>query len=87
MFDMNAFAQEWQVTDAEPKLFMTDRDPQYPTKCILPTAEMKKERRIGGLHWMDVAYVACQKVTGYKHNDCTKEVKATRDVSVVNKYL
>ena len=85
--DMNVFAQEWQVTDAEPKLFMTDRAPQYPAKCILPTPETSSQRRLGGQEWYDNAKEACSGLVGYKHNDCVQDVMAVRDVDAAKHYF
>jgi hypothetical protein len=36
MNDANAFGQEWQVLDSEPKLFQLARFPQHPTGCTMP---------------------------------------------------
>jgi hypothetical protein len=32
--EWNSFGEEWQVRDTEPKLFLDDRMPQYPTGCV-----------------------------------------------------
>ena len=84
--DMNAFGQEWQVTDAEPKLFIADRAPQYPEKCILPTPETSGLRRIQGNKLRHDAMRACAIVGGYKHNDCVQDVVSVGDLSVAKKY-
>ena len=37
LLDNDAFGQEWQVNDQDPMFLMTNRAPQFPTKCEMPT--------------------------------------------------
>ena len=46
MQDANAFGNEWQVLDTEPKLFQTTLFPQFPRKCTMPKVEEMEARRL-----------------------------------------
>jgi hypothetical protein len=45
--DPDAFGQEWQVREEEPKLFQTKRAPQYPAACVMPNQQSSLSRRLG----------------------------------------
>ena len=38
--NVNAFTKTWQVRDSDPRLFNTNRDPQYPSKCVYDIKKM-----------------------------------------------
>lgn len=78
MDDMNAFGQEWQVRDHEPKLFQTIRMPQYPTQCRLPEPK-KQSRRLGETVAEATARKACAG-WGEAIEHCVFDVMATGDL-------
>ena len=50
--DPVVFGQEWQVRDDELSLFVTSREPQYPTQCRMPaphddSSATARRRRLG----------------------------------------
>ena len=83
--DINAFGQEWQVGENEPKLFRSARFPQAPgSQCILPSGDVKTTRRLGeGVSRRD-AEQAC---AGVVHFDkCIYDVMQVGDVEVAEIY-
>lgn len=83
--DPNAFGQEWQVLDSEPNLFQTNRAPQFPNKCILPSESKKEARRLGD-HGVseEAAKLACAKFQGSTFESCVHDVMATGDLEVAD---
>jgi len=88
--DMNAFGQDWQVRESEPKLFRNVDGPQHPTQCTMPSEfanEEEARRRLGesvvGREDADLACAhACPKMVA----DCVSDVLATNDVDMAGSY-
>jgi len=84
--DDNAFGQEWQVRgDMDPKLFMTDRSPQYPDKCEMPSPKKANQRgrRLGeGISDEDAEKACAHLKEGEGFEPCVYDVLATQDLSV-----
>jgi len=79
---VNAFGQEWQVRDTDPKIFQqTHHVPQYPEACLLPSLE-KVARRLGEGIARSVAEEACGHWTGEMKEMCVFDVLATNDIEV-----
>jgi hypothetical protein len=90
MEDMNAFGQEWQVKQDEPKLFRNqDRHPQAPFQCILPTPRATDGRRVLGETSIskEVAEKACAGLSGTKYENCVFDVQAFGDLDVAGDYM
>lgn len=69
--DTDAFGQEWQVLDTEDKLFTTNRAPQYPEKCIMPSATTNQVRRLGETSLQkEAAESACGHFSGDRFENC-----------------
>jgi hypothetical protein len=60
-WDHNAFGNEWQVLESEPKLFDdSKRFPQAPEKCVMPqTKTESRHRRLGETVAREAAEAAC----------------------------
>ena len=86
MEDMNALGQEWQVTDKDPKLFVVDRAPQYPTKCMMPSPRKTEQRRLGETIARRAAEQACSHVSGQKFENCVMDVLAIGDLEIAESY-
>jgi len=82
MEDMNAFGQEWQVTEEEPSLFRESRAPQHPSKCILPAAKASKQRRLGATIARQAAVSACAHLSGDNFENCVFDVMAIGDIDI-----
>ena len=79
--DPNALGQEWQVTSDEPMLFSTIRAPQYPAKCVLPSASQKEARRLAESDVSKTAAeMACARFTGSSFEACVYDVMAFGDL-------
>lgn len=78
------FGQEWQVLDTEERLFMTNRDPQFPAKCNMPNLAAQSKRRLGEAGVSpDAAGIACVHLKDiHAHNMCVYDVIATGDLSL-----
>jgi len=78
--DHNAYVEEWQVLDTEPKLFVEARYPQYPEKCIPAVVENRARRHLreDSIH----ANEACSHVTGPEWEFCILDVTATGDYGI-----
>jgi len=76
------FAQEWQVTGTDDKLFrVMDAYPQAPQQCILPVEKPAGRRRMGESIALDTAQKACaSKSSEFTAKKCVDLVIATRDV-------
>lgn len=73
--DPVAFGQEWQVSEDEPMLFRTVREPQSPKKCIMPSTDEEtttKRRRLGDASVVsrERAEEACANFTGGRKAAC-----------------
>lgn len=81
MEDPIAFGQEWQVLDTEPKLFLTDRSPQHPLACELPSLAQQSRRRLGSTIARAEAEQAC---AHWKEDQdaCVFDVMATGDIEI-----
>jgi hypothetical protein len=82
--DANAFGQEWQVRDTEPTLFQTDRLPQYPLECTLPTpvqASQLRRRLLESSADALAAEKACAH-WGDGKDDCVFDVLTTGDLEM-----
>jgi hypothetical protein len=85
--DPDAFGEEWQVRDDEPKLFRTVREPQYPAKCRFPTAAdataAKRQRRLGASKVSsEEANKACAHLEGKAKENCVFDVMAVGDLDI-----
>ena len=87
--DTNAFGKEWQVRDNEPKLFRTNRAPQYPDECVLPSPESmedRRRRRLGESRAdMEAAQEACGKhyhESSIDYDNCVYDVLAVGDLDI-----
>jgi hypothetical protein len=81
----NAFGQEWQVRDTEPKLFQTNRFPQYPQVCTMPAPnQMSSLRR--RLSESSVEQLAAEKACAHwgeeGKDDCVFDVLTTGDLEM-----
>jgi hypothetical protein len=82
--DANAFGQEWQVHDTEPSLFQSQRFPQHPTVCTMPTpVQASQLRRRLSESSVDelVAEKACDH-WGEGKDDCVFDVLTTGDLEM-----
>jgi hypothetical protein len=81
MSDADAFGQEWQVRDTEPMIFRTAREPQYPSKCVLPSTTAKESRRLGERSvTRTAAEMACARFDGAVFEACVYDVLAFEDL-------
>lgn len=80
--DKDAFGQEWQVRDTGSSLFEHSRAPQYPSKCIMPSAAAVEDRRLGATIAEDAASEACSHLSGGDKDMCVFDGMATRDLDV-----
>ena len=76
--DINAFGQEWQVREDEPKLFRVARSPQAPMEqCKLPSVDAKEgRRRLGETVARSAAERACSHFSGAAFENCVFDVMA-----------
>jgi hypothetical protein len=82
--DANAFGQEWQVLDSEPKLFRTLRFPQHPSVCTLPPpvqASQLRRRLLESSVDELTAEKACAQ-WGEGKDDCVFDVLTTGDLDM-----
>jgi hypothetical protein len=85
MNDANAFGQEWQVLDSEPKLFRTVRFPQHPQVCTLPTPVQASSQLRRRLLESSVDELAAEKACehwGDGKDDCVFDVLTTGDIDM-----
>lgn len=85
MEDMNAFGQEWQVRQDEPMLFVSERVPQHPTQCVLPSPEEASStgRRLGETMAQGKAEEACAHVSEPQRKEaCVFDVMAVGDIDI-----
>jgi hypothetical protein len=84
MTDANAFGQEWQVLDSEPKLFQSARFPQHPQKCTMPPPMQAGQLR-RRLSDSSVDELAAEKACGHwgeGKDDCVFDVLTTGDLEM-----
>lgn len=82
--DPEAFAEDWQVLEGEPKLFQNaERYPQAPAKCVRPDPATKESRRrLGTTIAREVAAAAC---AHWEHKEaCIYDVMATGDIELAS---
>ena len=82
--DANAFGQEWQVLESEPKLFQTLRFPQHPKMCTMPTPVQASQLR-RRLSESSVDELAAEKACehwGEGKDDCVFDVLTTGDLDM-----
>lgn len=86
--DINAFGQEWQVTDKEPMLFQKARAPQFPRKCVLPGPRSANQRRLEEIVQEASAEAACAYLMQERSrfDNCVVDVMAFGDVEVAKTY-
>ena len=78
--DPDTFAEEWQVLDSEPKLFMEPRFPQHPQTCIPAVHSASLERHLQeNMEARRDAEAACAHVRGAQWEFCVFDVLATGD--------
>jgi hypothetical protein len=83
--DANAFGQEWQVLDSEPKLFHTLRFPQHPRVCTMPTPAQATSQLRRRLSESSVDELAAEKACehwGVGKDDCVFDVLTTGDLDM-----
>ena len=82
MVDDSKFGQEWQVNDADPKLFSATSGPQFPEACVFPSPTMDSRRRLRGVNISEeAAEAACaHKTVG--REQCIYDVMATGDLDM-----
>jgi hypothetical protein len=82
--DHNAFGQEWQVLDTEPKLFQTVRFPQYPQVCTMPLPAQTSllRRRLSESKDAELAAEKACAHWGDGKADCVFDVLATGDLEM-----
>lgn len=83
--DPNAFADEWQIKDVEPKLFQSRRRPQHPQACRLPSETKEKRRRLGSSSiTMEEAEAACGSWPADLIPGCVHDVIALDDLELAH---
>lgn len=84
--DPNAYGQEWQVRADEPKLFVTDREPQSPKQCRMPELAISGRRLGEGNISEESAEAACAHVNGKDFDNCVSDVIFSGDVDIAGVY-
>jgi len=85
-FDVNVFAETWQVRDSDNQLFQERRIPQFPMKCLYYVSESGSKihsRRLKEVNKISLeeATVACAAHTpGEKRKFCVEDAIATGDL-------
>ncbi|CAB9519684.1 expressed unknown protein [Seminavis robusta] len=83
MTDADAFGNEWQVRDTEPKLFQANRFPQHPVQCTMPSTE-RLGRMLGeSTISMEAAEEACEH-WGDMKDQCVYDVMAAGDLELAD---
>ena len=75
--DHDRFAEEWQVLDSEPKLFLGPRFPQHPDRCIPALKAERKLLESEDTILRNAAKEACSHVRGQKLDFCVDDIIAT----------
>jgi len=86
VYDVNDYAQEWQVLSTERQLFQESRVPQSPAPCIPPPKQILRKSTGVGFRRLNAAN-ACSGLTGGVMNACIYDVMATGDVDMALPYL
>jgi cysteine-rich repeat protein len=89
--DHDVFGQEWQVLDTEPKIFQTNRLPQHPMQCTMPSTAQTATQRRRLSESSTGAEVAAAKACahwGAGKDDCVFDVLTTGDLEMaeMNEY-
>jgi hypothetical protein len=84
MTDVNAFGQEWQVLDSEPKLFQEARFPQHPLTCTMPPPMQVSQlrRRLSASSADELAAEKACEHWGEGKDDCVFDVLTTGDLEM-----
>jgi hypothetical protein len=82
--DVNAFGQEWMVQPHEPLLFQ--KAEKRLDKCVMPPAQNKRHRRLGGFTSMEAAEKACAHVDADNLDFCINDVLSTNDINMAGAY-
>ena len=87
----NTHAEEWQVNTSDRKIFLEDREPQFPHSCRYEVSRMKQKvlrrRRLmdkSDRITDDMARSACAHVKDEMKEFCIFDVLATEDVELSN---
>jgi hypothetical protein len=83
--DADAFGQDWQVLNSEPKLFHTLRFPQHPQVCTMPTPTQATSQLRRRLSESSVDELAAEKACehwGEGKDDCVFDVLTTGDLEM-----
>ena len=87
---MNTFVESWQVKDSDPHLFLTNRAPQFPSKCWYDMKQLKSNpgaRLLKEVHTVKMreAAAACAfHPPGPLKNFCIDDVQMTGDINSAN---
>ncbi len=88
----NTHAEEWQVNTSDRKIFLEDREPQFPHACRYEVSQMQ-QKALRGRRLMDkstdritddMARSACAHVRDEMKEFCIFDVLATEDVELSN---
>ncbi|CAB9510310.1 expressed unknown protein [Seminavis robusta] len=77
----DAFGMEWQILESEPKLFQTQRSPQWPMQCTMPNNEKVGRRGLGESIAEAAAEKACEHWGDLK-DQCVYDVMAAGDLEL-----
>ena len=92
--DTDSYAETWQIRPGtDPKLFMEDRKPQYPSKCLYPKSEIDAASSIRGRKLLEGesthfkvtlkdAETACKDLKGARRDFCIEDTMRTGDLSL-----
>jgi hypothetical protein len=86
----NAYGEEWQVRNNEPKLFAENRAPQHPAGCLYKSqkqtnAYLRRRLLDGTMNTamtIELASEACENFSGRKKDFCIADVMATGDAEL-----
>jgi hypothetical protein len=84
--DLNEFGLEWQVDATEPKLFHNLEGPQFPERCVIPSAAEMRRRLGESTITQEQAEKACGRVSEADRSLCIFDVMATNDMDVAGAY-
>jgi hypothetical protein len=89
--DHDAFGEEWQVLDTEPKIFKSIRLPQHPMQCTMPSTAQTATQRRRLSDSSKGAELAAEKACarwGEGKDDCVFDVLTTGDLEMaeLNEY-
>jgi cysteine-rich repeat protein len=81
----DTFGQEWQVLDTEPKIFQTNRLPQHPMQCTMPSTAQTATQRRRLSEFSKGTEIAAEKACahwGVGKDDCVFDVLTTGDLEM-----